>query len=126
MDKLTREWFLQADYDLDSAEHMLRGGRNSYAIFMAHLAIEKALKGLWQARLRGAPPKTHNLLYLAERAEAELPEDLAEFVADLNGLSVATRYPEDLRALLADYPEHRTRQVIKQAREALKWIKQQP
>ncbi len=41
------EWLTQADYDLDTAQDMLDKGRNFYAVFMAHLAIEKALKGLF-------------------------------------------------------------------------------
>ena len=45
------EWLIQADYDIDTAEYMLRGARNVYAVFMYHLALEKALKGLYQKRV---------------------------------------------------------------------------
>ena len=38
------EWFRQADYDLETAEYMLRGGRRFYAVFISHLAVEKALE----------------------------------------------------------------------------------
>ena len=70
MDKLADQWFAQADYDLETAEYMLKGERYFYAVFMTHLAVEKALKGLWQAKLQAAPPKTHNLLYLMENRSA--------------------------------------------------------
>lgn len=60
------EWFFQADYDLDTARYMLDGGRRFYAVFMAHLAVEKALRGVYQHRLKVAPPKTHDLLLLIE------------------------------------------------------------
>lgn len=46
MDKRVEQWFMQAEYDLDTAECMLQAGRRFYAVFMAHLAIEKALKGI--------------------------------------------------------------------------------
>ena len=39
------EWMRQADYALETAEAMLAANRNIYAVFMCHLAIEKALKG---------------------------------------------------------------------------------
>lgn len=42
MDKRVEEWFAQAAYDLDTAEYMLEGGRRFYAVFMAHLCVEKA------------------------------------------------------------------------------------
>ncbi len=40
------EWFFQSDYDLETAKDMFKSGRNVYCIFMCHLSIEKALKGL--------------------------------------------------------------------------------
>lgn len=49
MAKDAEEWLRQAEYDLDTADAMYTTGRNFYAIFMCHLAIEKALKGLYQA-----------------------------------------------------------------------------
>jgi HEPN domain-containing protein len=39
------EWLRQADYDMDTADHMFGGGRYFYAVFMRHRSIEKALKG---------------------------------------------------------------------------------
>ena len=47
MEKQTQEWLNQSDYDMDTAEYMHQGGRHIYAVFMCHLAIEKALKGLY-------------------------------------------------------------------------------
>lgn len=41
------EWLKQADYDLDTADFMFKGKRYIYAVFMCHLSIEKALKGLY-------------------------------------------------------------------------------
>ena len=67
MDKKILEWLKQADYDMDTAEFMCRGGRYFYAVFMCHLAIEKALKGLYQRNLQETPPKTHNLIYLLSK-----------------------------------------------------------
>jgi HEPN domain-containing protein len=59
-----QEWFRQADYDMDTADAMFASGRYFYAVFMCHLSLEKALKGLIANRLDELPPKTHNLLYL--------------------------------------------------------------
>ena len=44
MEKRTAEWLQQADYDIDTAEYMHLGGRYLHAVFMCHLAIEKALR----------------------------------------------------------------------------------
>ena len=67
MNKKYLEWLRQADYDIETAEFMFNGGRYFYSIFMCHLAIEKALKGLYQFKLEQVPPKTHNLVYLLDQ-----------------------------------------------------------
>ena len=48
--KKYKEWFYQSDYDLETAEDMLKSGRTVYCIFMCHLSLEKALKGLYIKR----------------------------------------------------------------------------
>lgn len=42
-----KEWYFQSDYDLETASDMYNSGRNIYCIFMCHLSLEKALKGLF-------------------------------------------------------------------------------
>ena len=51
------EWFKQADYDMETAEFMFKGERYFYTVFMCHLSIEKALKGLIIQKNKEAPPK---------------------------------------------------------------------
>ncbi len=64
MERQTEEWLKQADYDMDTADYMYKGGRYIYAVFMCHLSVEKALKGLYFEQLRKIPPKSHNPVYL--------------------------------------------------------------
>lgn len=125
MPKNLEEWLKQADYDMETAELMFKGGRFFYVVFMCHLSIEKALKGLYQKELDKIPPKTHNLLYLVERIRLELPQNLYDFVFMLNRVSVPTRYPDDLQTMLKDYNEKRTKEIIEKGKEVLKWLKTQ-
>jgi len=78
------EWFKQAEYDIETANIMLSGGRYIYAVFMAHLAIEKTLKGIWAFKLKEDAPKTHNLVYLYSKLSLELPEDIQKIIDKLN------------------------------------------
>ncbi|MBM4047456.1 MAG: HEPN domain-containing protein [Planctomycetes bacterium] len=123
MGKLPAEWLAQADYDFDTAEYMFRGGRYIYAVFMAHLAIEKGLKAIWQAKLAGTPPKIHNLLYLVQRIGVTPPQHVHDILATLSGVSVPTRYPDNLQKVLRDYTEDKTRRLLVDAKEALTWIR---
>ena len=64
MAKPSEEWLTQANYDMDTAAYMFKGGGYMYTVFMCHLSIEKGLKGRYTEKLGKEPPKTHNLLYL--------------------------------------------------------------
>lgn len=121
--KHTKEWFRQADYDLDTAKAMFKTGRYIYAVFMCHLSIEKALKGLYTQKTREIPPKTHNLLYLIEKLKLEIPEIFYDFLFNLNRVSVPTRYPSDLRKMLKDYDRNRTINILQKSMEVLQWLK---
>ena len=121
--KKPQEWFKQAAYDMKTAQAMLDTKRYIYSVFMCHLSIEKALKGLYTQILGEVPPKTHNLVYLVEKIKLELPEEHYDFLYMLNGLSVPTRYPDDLQKLLKDHNKTKTGKVIDQGRETLKWLK---
>jgi len=123
MSKSPQEWLKQADYDMETAEIMFDNKRYFYAVFMCHLSIEKALKGLYTQKLNKTPPKTHNLIFLVEKIKLELSEDLYDFIFTLNGVSVPTRYPDELQKLQKDYNTAKTRVLLEKSKEALKWLK---
>ena len=118
------EWFEQSDYDMATAESMFATGRYVYAVFMAHLSLEKALKGVVQKQSGEMPPKTHDLLLLLKRSGLDPVEGTAKFLIRLNEAQIATRYPESLRAMLQLYPESVTRSILDKAKEAQQWIRQ--
>jgi len=122
MAKPTEEWLTQANYDMDTADYMFRGGRYMYAVFMCHLSLEKALKGRYAEILGKEPPKTHNLLYLLEKMKLKLPEALCDFISTLNRVSIPTRYPDDLQRILKDYDKKKTKEVLDQSKQVLQWL----
>src|SRR3990170_2300764 len=122
MAQAPEEWLTQANYDMDTADYMFRGGRYMYTVFMCHLSLEKALKGRYAEKLGKEPPKTHNLLYLLEKMKLTLPEDLFDFISTLNRVSVPTRYPDDLQRILKDYDKKKTKEVLDQSKQVLQWL----
>jgi HEPN domain-containing protein len=117
------EWLKQSDYDMETAEYMFQGGRYFYAVFMCHMTIEKALKGVFHQRYNELPPKTHNLIYLLNKVMAKPEEPIGRFVAKLNESSVATRYPEQIESLQKAYTKDIVRDIIDKTGETLSWIK---
>ncbi len=123
--KASEEWFKQAAYDLETAEIMLKAGRYIYAVFMCHLSIEKALKGLYVKKFKKDPPKIHNLNYFCEKIGLDLPEEVQNFIDKLNNLSVPTRYPDEIEKLLRDYKKEPTEKVFSKTKELFLWLKKQ-
>ena len=125
MTKKPEEWFKQAAYDLKTAEIMLENKRYIYAVFMCHLTVEKALKGLYQARANEVPPKVHNLIYLVEKIGISPPDKLYNSIFELNRVSIPTRYPDDLTRMNSVYKKKNTTEIVNSGKEALKWLKNQ-
>lgn len=123
MSKKQMEWLEQAEYDIETAEALFRSRRYIHAVFMCHLSVEKALKGLYVKLLKEEPPKVHNLILLAKKMNLAFPGDLEEFVVEINRLSIATRYPDDLKRMMKDYDRKTTSDVLKNSRGILEWLK---
>jgi HEPN domain-containing protein len=124
--KATENWLAQVDYDLATAEHMLHAGRYIYVIFMSHLALEKMLKALVTEETQMLPPRTHNLIDLAQQGELNLSQTQRDFIGKINNASIATRYPADLAQITAQYPATVARDYLEQTREIITWLRQDP
>lgn len=125
MEEKVKQWINQANYDLDTAEYMFNGGRYFYTVFMCHLSIEKALKGLYYKIFKEAPPKTHNLISLVNNIKIKPPEQTAKFIVKINSASIVTRYPENLEEIKKQYTKEIVKNILDKSKETIKWIKKQ-
>jgi HEPN domain-containing protein len=122
----TKEWLKQAHYDLETAEAMQASGHYVYVVFMCHLAVEKALKGLFTSRRQEVPPKSHSLSVLLTRLGSDRPpESVGRFIFRLSEASIPARYPDDLAKAQIEYSQVATAEIIEKAREAVSWIEKQ-
>lgn len=119
----TKNWIDTANYDLKTAEAMLKSRRYIYVVFMCHLATEKMIKAIISTETEGLPPKSHSLLYLSGKALVQFPEDLQEFIEQLDNVSVVTRYPEDLKKLSKEFNKSMTEKVLFLTRRTLRWLR---
>lgn len=124
--KATANWLAQVDYDIATAEHMLHAGRYIYVIFMSHMAWEKALKALVTEETQKLPPRTHNLIDLAQRAHVILSQEQQDFLGKINNTSVVVRYPDDLSAMVSQYPAAIAQDYLERTKELITWVRQDP
>ena len=64
----TENWIAWAEYDLETARHMLATGRYLYVVFCCHIALEKLLKAHVTEVTQAVPPKTHELSALVKKS----------------------------------------------------------
>jgi HEPN domain-containing protein len=125
MAKDPEEWLKQADYDWETAQTLLTHGRPQFAMFVCHLAVEKALKGLYHKRLNRVPPKVHNLIYFLKELDLDVGREQYRILARLNEAQIAARYPDELGIALERYKGPKVAEILRSAKEAIEWIKKQ-
>jgi HEPN domain-containing protein len=124
MRKDVKNFIKSSEYDLETAESMLKTGRYIYVIFMCHISLEKLLKAFVSETNQSISPKTHNLIYLIKIGNIQLPKKYLEFIAKINNASIVTRYPEDFSRVLDAYPENVAGEYLSITKEIHQWLKQ--
>lgn len=122
----TANWLGSAEYDLETAQHMLAAGRYLYVVFMCHLALEKMLKTHVAELRKETPARTHDLLYRVRNADLELTKDHLEFIGRINNASIPTRYPDDIERVLREYSEPVAHEYFEKKTEVIDWLKGHP
>jgi len=117
-------WIEQAEYDLETAKAMRQTGRYLYVGFMCQQTVEKALKAAI-AKQGVFPPKTHDLLRLAELANlnAILNEEQNQLLDELHPLNIEARYPSHKERLAHVLNDDACAAYIKKTEAMLVWIK---
>ena len=117
-----RYWLEVAVHDLETADSLFRTGKYDYCLFLCHLSLEKLLKALVVHAIREHPPLTHNLLYLAGKANLHLSKLQIELLDQINRFNMEARYPEDLRAFHKKVNKIYTKKYLGATREIWKWL----
>ena len=118
-------WLDIADYDIETAETLYRGGRWLYVSFMCHQTIEKTLKAYWCATRDDDPPYTHSHKRLADGCGLyeQISTEQRNFIETITNFNIEARYPEDKEALSRMLTEEVCRKLIDETKQLQQWIK---
>ncbi len=97
MDKeeLINHWLESSKKDWTVASQLVKSKHYLYALFFAHLVLEKLCKAHWVKDNKGNyPPKIHNLNKLISETNLKLSEEELIFMADFNKFQIEGRYPD--------------------------------
>ena len=121
----SKDWFNQAQRDLEQAESSQAEGRHEWACFAAQQSAEKAVKALHLFLKQEA--WGHVVARLLKELPLTIPEDLIDKAKVLDGLYIPTRYanghPEG--APFEHYGKIQSRDAIEYAREILEFVRSQ-
>lgn len=120
-------WFKSADEDYDTMLYMKAGKKNTWSLFMAHLVIEKLLKGLYAKNNPDDPiaPKIHNLILLSQKSNLEVPLEIREKIQTINTFNISARYDDYKRTFDKKCTDDYTSEQIKNVEEVREWLKKQ-
>ncbi len=118
-------WLELAEYDVVTAEVMLKGKRYLYVGFMCHQVVEKALKACTWALRDVEPEYTHSLARLLRNSgiPTPVPECYIGLVDVLEPLNIEARYPTQKEKLMASLTDTRSTFILNQTKEFYQWIK---
>jgi HEPN domain-containing protein len=87
-------WITGAEDDLESAKVLVDKNRLLHGLFFCHLVIEKAIKAHVVKATREVAPRSHNLIYLSEKAKIEFNDEDEIFLGILMKYRLQGRYPD--------------------------------
>jgi HEPN domain-containing protein len=118
-------WFEIAQYDLETAEAMLRSKRYLYVGFMCHQCIEKMLKGIYVRQNNEVPPRIHNLGRLLKLVglSDDIPEQFMNHILILNPLNISARYPDYKLELLKEIDQDYGKMLVTETGRLFEWLK---
>ena len=121
-----RYWLDSAAHDWDAAVSLFASGKYDWSLFIGHLVLEKILKALFVQNNEGLfPPKTHNLVKLAENAEILVTDEQKFLLDEVNDFNIEVRYPIFRDALYKKCTKEFAEHYFTQIEDLAQWLKSQ-
>lgn len=93
-----------AKEDLGTAKILIDSNRILHGLFFCHLVIEKSIKAHVVKHSLETAPRSHNLIYLSEKANLQLNDNDEVFLGILMKYQLQGRYP-DYNPTIPDKPK---------------------
>lgn len=118
-------WRRSSELDLQTANDIFESGKNlHFCLYLCHLSLEKLIKAIVVKITKEFPPKSHNLLRLAEIAKIGLSEGQIAFFEELNQFQLSTRYPDEKFTLYTIATKEFVNERFNKMKELYNWLTQ--
>lgn len=119
IEKQLEYWKAGAKDDLDSAKILIERNRLLHGLFFCHLTIEKVIKAHVVKQTKEVAPRSHNLIFLSEKANLEFSDDEEIFLGILMKYQQQGRYP-DYNPIIPD--KSKVIDYLKETENLLTWL----
>jgi HEPN domain-containing protein len=123
MPNRSKDWFIQAERDLEHAKSAQMEGRHEWSCFASQQSAEKAVKALHLSL--GQEAWGHVIARLLKELPLQVPEDIVEKSRVLDNFYIPTRYanghPEG--APFEHYGQLQSKEAIRYAGEILEFVR---
>ena len=122
---LMNYWIKSSDEDFITMEILYKNKQNTWCLYMGQLIIEKLLKALYAKNNKVAPhpPKTHDLLYLAEKTGLQLTKEQKILLDTITKFNLEARYDDYKESFRQNCTDEYTKTQINNIKEVQKWLK---
>ncbi len=120
--EVIKYWLTGSKEDFDSAEILYKNKKYHHALFFCHLSIEKMLKAIIVKSTKTAPPLTHDLVRLAERAGVPLNELQKNELAEITTFNIEARYDDYKLSFRKKAKKQFSLKYLDKTKEMLQWL----
>jgi HEPN domain-containing protein len=125
MDKeeIFKYWKDTSDKDYITMNNLFASKDYSWSLFIGHLVIEKLLKAVYIKNTEDInPPRIHDLLELAKRANIRVSEQQEDILDLLSTFNISARYPDFKQSFYLKCTVDYTNQRINEIKELRQWL----
>ena len=125
MNDRIKYWLDLSDYDIETANAMLKSKRFLYVGFMCHQTIEKVFKAYFSKLNSEIAPHSHSLSYIAKKGGFYdmFSENQKDFIDQIEPLNIEARYPSYKEGLLKSLSPEKCQEILINTKELQEWIK---
>jgi AbiV family abortive infection protein len=120
--EVVKYWRTASKEDFDTAEILFQNKRYHHALFFCHLSIEKMLKAIIVKMTGTAPPLSHDLVRLAEKAGLDLNKPRKDELVEMTTFNIVARYDDYKLSFRKKAKKQFSLKYLKKTREMLQWL----
>ena len=120
--EVVKYWLSASKEDFDSAEILFQNKKYHHALFFCHLSIEKMLKAIIVKSAKTAPPLSHDLIRLAEKAQLPLGDSQKDELAEITTFNIGARYDDYKLSFRKKAKRQFSLKYLQKTSEMLQWL----